>query len=244
MNINIDKNSQIPIYFQIQKQIRNMIEDISLKPGDQLPTERKLSSDLGISRVTIRKAMRGLITEGLCEKKSGKGIFVAAEKMLMNIKTLQGTTAFIRQLGYEINTKVLKKEILEVSEKIRSKLEMVNSDKVLFLQRVRYVNKEPVILDETYLPLYLYKNIEEKEFDRSLYNILDENYNIEPFYSKGKYNIRVSGEEESEILNLKLNTPLLVKKAIAYTEEETPLEHNITKYRTDKFEFIFESKYE
>lgn len=244
MNINIDKNSQIPIYFQIQKQIRNMIEDISLKPGDQLPTERELSSDLGISRVTIRKAMRGLITEGLCEKKSGKGIFVAAEKMLMNIKTLQGTTAFIRQLGYEINTKVLKKEILEVNKKIRSKLEMLNSDKVLFLQRVRYVNKEPVILDETYLPLYLYNNIEEKEFDRSLYNILDENYNIEPFYSKGKYNIRVSGEEESEILNLKLNTPLLVKKAIAYTEEETPLEHNITKYRTDKFEFIFESKYE
>jgi len=244
MDINISKNSHIPIYFQIQKQIRNMIEDITLKPGDQLPTERELSSDLGISRVTIRKAMRGLITEGLCEKKSGKGIFVADKKILMNIQTLQGTTSFIKQLGYEINTVVLKKEILDANEKIKSKLEMVNSDKVLFLQRVRYVNEEPVIMDETYLSLDLYEGLEEKTYDKSLYSILEENYNIEPFYSKGKYNIRVSGEEESEILNLKLNTPLLVKKAVAYTKDDIPIEYNITNYRTDKFEFVFESKCE
>lgn len=244
MNININKNSHIPIYFQIQKKIRNMIEDVSLKPGDQLPTERELSSELGISRVTIRKAMRGLITEGLCEKKSGKGIFVADKKILMNIQTLQGTTSFIRKYGYEINTVVLKKEIVDANENIKSRLEMINSDKVLFLQRVRYVSEEPVIMDETYLSLNKYKNIEEKDFDRSLYSILENNYNIEPFYSKGNYNIRVSGEEESEVLNLKLNTPLLVKRATTFTKEEIPIEYNITKYRTDKFEFIFEAKSE
>jgi DNA-binding GntR family transcriptional regulator len=139
---------------------------------------------------------------------------------------------------------VLKKEILDANEKIKSKLEMVNSDKVLFLQRVRYVNEEPVIMDETYLSLDLYEGLEEKTYDKSLYSILEENYNIEPFYSKGKYNIRVSGEEESEILNLKLNTPLLVKKAVAYTKDDIPIEYNITNYRTDKFEFVFESKCE
>ncbi|AZO93635.1 UTRA domain-containing protein [Iocasia frigidifontis] len=242
MKISINKNSHIPIYFQIQKQIRKAIEKVKIKPGEQLPTERELSSNLGVSRVTIRKAMRGLIMEGLCEKKSGKGIFVADKKLIMNIQNLEGTTQFIKRFGFDIKTSVIDKKIIKSEENLSSKLELVEGSDVLFLKRVRYVKGEPVMLEETYLPLYLFENIEIEDLNRSLYNVLNHKYNIKPARSKGVYNIRISGEKESEILNLKLNTPLLVKKATSYTSEEIPFEYNIAKYRTDKFEFIIDLK--
>jgi GntR family transcriptional regulator len=241
LEIMLNKNSHIPIYFQIQKQLREKIENIVLKPGDQLPTERELSAELDVSRVTIRKAMRGLITEGLCEKKAGKGIFVADKKLLMNIHNLVGTTQFIENFGYKLITTVIEQKVIVPTPRIAAKLEMDEGSEALFLKRVRYVREEPVIMDETILPLVLYPDLIDKDFNQSLYSILGKYYQIKAFRAKGSYNIQVSREDESEILNLKLNTPLLIKNTVAYSNEQQPIEYNITKYRTDKFEFIFDT---
>ena len=242
IDINVNKNSHIPIFFQIQKQIKEKIEKSDLSPGTQLPTERNLSSELGVSRVTIRKAIRGLISEGYCKKEVGKGIFVAENKFITNIHDLEGTSNFIKRRGFDIETEVVEEKIIKSNDMLNSKLELSSSQELLFLKRLRWVKDEPVMLEETYLPLEIFPEIKKYDFENSLYEIIKEEYDVYPDHSKGFFNILMATEKESDLLNIQLNTPLLVKEVTTYTKEDNPFEYNKTIFRTDKFKFIVDSK--
>ena len=242
VDISLNKKSHVPIYFQIQRQIRNKIEDSNIKAGTQLPTERELSAKLNVSRVTIRKAIRGLIAEGYCEKKVGKGIFVANKKIPTNIHSLEGTTDFMKKNNLKIQTKIIENKIVNPAKKIIKKLNINNDQKTLFLKRLRTIKNEPVMLEKTYLPLSLFPGIENHDFTKSLYNIVRNKYNLYPEYAKGHFNILMGTEKESELLNVQLDTPLLIKEAVVYTKNQKSIEYNSTIFRTDKFEFNFNSK--
>ena len=79
MSICVTKNSPTPLYYQIQKQLKQKILDGEYAPNDRLPSERELSEELRVTRVTIRRAIRALVAEGYCVKREGEGIFVAPE---------------------------------------------------------------------------------------------------------------------------------------------------------------------
>ncbi|MGQ9801449.1 MAG: GntR family transcriptional regulator [Candidatus Saccharicenans sp.] len=80
IKIAIDKNSPIPTYRQIIKQITTLIHDNILKPGDKLPTERELASQLKIARGTVKKAYELLATDGIIETTQGRGTFISARQ--------------------------------------------------------------------------------------------------------------------------------------------------------------------
>ncbi len=237
----INRNSPVPVYYQIQNQIRQKIENEKLIPGEKLPSERELSAKLEISRSTIRKAIRGLINEGLCVNKQGKGIFVSDEKITININNISGTSSFTEKMGMEIETMVVEKKILE-DKVINSMLDNEGFD-ILYLKRVRYINKEPLMLEKTYLPLSRFPDLEQEEFNKSLYTILEKKFGVKPKRSQGKFNIKLVNEEESNLLDVHLNTGLLEKEAIVFDENDLPLEFNQTSFRSDKFTFVLNSEY-
>ncbi|MGM0445185.1 MAG: GntR family transcriptional regulator [Bacillota bacterium] len=240
--ISLNKNSHVPLFFQIQEYFRKKIENTDIKPGTQLPTERELSDQLDISRVTIRKAMRALIAEGLCEKKVGKGIFVSDEKIPINLHRLEGTTDLLKKAGSSMKTVQNHKEVIKTDKKFANLLNIKVNSKILYLKRIRYIDDSPVILEHTYLPLIRYPKLDKYEFNQSLYEILNEKYEVTPKNSRGCFNIIMAKEEEAKLLNLQLNTPLLVKEATVYSEEGTAIEYNKSVYRADKFNFMVDSK--
>jgi len=77
MQVDIDRKSGIPIYLQLKKHIEYLISTGFWERGRQLPTERALAEDLGISRNTVSVAYRELESEGLLTSFQGKGTFVA-----------------------------------------------------------------------------------------------------------------------------------------------------------------------
>lgn len=242
MDIKVSKNSMVPIYYQIQDQIREKIENEELIPGTKLPSERELSSQLDVNRATVRKAMRGLITEGLCAKKVGKGIYIDDEKITMNLHNTSGTTSFIKKLGLEIETNLISEEIIDNDKKINTILD--NEDnKLLYIKRVRYIDGEPLMLEKTYLPLKRFEGIVNEDFNQSLYKILEEKYNIHPNYARGTLNVKTAKDEESQLLNLQLNSALVEKEVTVFDQNRLPIEYNKTYYRSDKFSFTINSKY-
>jgi|AntRauTorckE6833_2_1112554.scaffolds.fasta_scaffold00171_25 GntR family transcriptional regulator len=241
-NVSLNKNSHIPLFFQIQDHFRNKIENTDIKPGTQLPTERELSNELDISRVTIRKAMRGLIAEGLCEKKVGKGIFVSNEKIPINLHRLEGTTDLLKKAGSSIKTIQNNKKIIKADKKYANLLNIKVNSKILYIKRIRYIDDCPVILEHTYLPLIRFPKLDEYDFSKSLYKILEKKHKVTPKNSRGSFNIIMAKEEEARLLNLQLNTPLLVKEATVYSKEGTAIEYNKSVYRSDKFNFMVDSK--
>jgi GntR family transcriptional regulator len=77
MDIQIDKNRRVPIYDQIEEQIKGLINSGQIKTGDQLPTIRDLSVELSVNFNTVVLAYRDLVYEGIIITERGKGTFVA-----------------------------------------------------------------------------------------------------------------------------------------------------------------------
>src|SRR4051812_20574632 len=91
----INKNSPIPIYYQLEEHIKGLIEEGVLKPGDVLPPEREYAEKYQISRMTVRQAFTQLVNEGYLFRLQGKGTFVAERKIE---KTLQGIISFTEDM--------------------------------------------------------------------------------------------------------------------------------------------------
>lgn len=88
----LDKSSPIPLYYQLAELIRERIQSGELKPGDQLPSERDLSEQVAISRMTVRQAVAYLVREGTLVVKPGVGTFVAEPKLTYDALHLLGFT--------------------------------------------------------------------------------------------------------------------------------------------------------
>lgn len=86
MKISIDHNSAIPLYLQIENQLRNIIREPEYKKGKMLPNEVDLSKQLGISRNTLRQAINNLVTEGLLVRKKGIGTIVVNQSVSSKAK--------------------------------------------------------------------------------------------------------------------------------------------------------------
>ncbi|MDZ7672570.1 MAG: GntR family transcriptional regulator [Halanaerobiales bacterium] len=79
--MNINKNSVIPIYHQIKEQLYKFIDENDLKDGDLLPSENELSSQFDISRMTARNALEELVKQGVAKRERGKGTIVVNPKI-------------------------------------------------------------------------------------------------------------------------------------------------------------------
>ncbi|GAB3062361.1 hypothetical protein GCM10027286_27550 [Virgibacillus ainsalahensis] len=84
----IDKHSPIPIYYQLEEQIKNFIQSENLAPGDILPSEREMSEKYKINRMTVRQAINNLVAQGLVYRQKGRGTFIAEEKFEQDLSGL------------------------------------------------------------------------------------------------------------------------------------------------------------
>ena len=87
----IKKDSHIPIYYQIETEIKKLAETKDLKPGDLIPSEREFAEKYEVSRMTVRQAINNLVNEGILIRQRGKGTFIAEPKIE---QPLQGLTSF------------------------------------------------------------------------------------------------------------------------------------------------------
>lgn len=241
MDVKINKNSPTPVYYQIQKHIQHLIKEGELCQGDKLPSERELSKELNVSRTTVRKAISNLVTQGYCEKKAGRGLFVSGEKIRISIQGFKGFTKFVNELDYKPSTEVINKEIINPPDLIKDKLEINKEGKVLLLKRLRLINQEPAIVETTYLSLQRMPGLENYNFKKSLYSIIENEYNIKPYLTKGVFNISTVDENNAHLLNIPLGSAVLKKEAVVVDRKNKPVEYIKALYRSDKFSFYVES---
>jgi GntR family transcriptional regulator len=108
----LDPDRQQPLYRQIQAVIRDAVADRTLRPDDALPPERELAADFGVSRITIRKAIEGLVKEGVLDTHHGSGTFIRSrvEKNFAQLtsfseeRSARGLTASSRWMAIEYAT--------------------------------------------------------------------------------------------------------------------------------------------
>lgn len=125
MEWKIEKQSAIPLYFQLKQLVLGGIEQGILSPGDMIPTEQELSAMLGISRPTIRQALGELVNEGYLTRVKSKGTFISSPKLdAQFFQRLQPFAQELEQKGRKPSTQVLSLEKSEARPDANAALEL------------------------------------------------------------------------------------------------------------------------
>lgn len=235
------KTDSRPLYILVKERIDEMIKNGKYNEGDRLPSENSLADSLGVSRATLREALRVLEEEGKVIRQQGVGTFIAPHllKIQDGIEDLYSVTETIKSQGFEPGT--IGFELWEEKMgKIASVFEQEVEDYMWVIERVRTANNEPVVYCRDHLP----KNLLADKIDPTLYNneeslfkILEEQYNIRIAYAITRIIPIIAPEWLASRLKIMLGAPVLLLEQKHYDQKDRMMLFSKNYFRNDKFEF-------
>ena len=235
----VDKETPIPLYYQLKLKVQGMIDSGALQVGDMLPAENELCGYLGVSRVTVRQALSELVAEGRLTRQKGKGTFVSKPKI--DVRFLQKLESFneqMRQKGLTPFTKVLSLSQMPGVRRINEKLLLEPDEPLISLERLRFGDGEPVVTVDTYLPYARFPNMLEQDFSReSLYGRLEALYGARVCRVHREIEAANANRREAELLGIENGHAICLVKTIGYTGSELPVEYSVARYRGDRNKF-------
>jgi GntR family transcriptional regulator len=235
----VAKNNPVPIYHQLKEIIQEMIDNEELKPNDPIPTERELCEIHGISRMTVREAMKSLVNEGVLYREQGKGTFVAKPKSKHQLSELRGLTEDMEQMGHKIETRVLSFQVIEAEKNISKILHLSeDQNKAIKMKRLRIVDQVPYSIETVWLNHQKCFNLTKECIEgQSLYEILRERYSLIPHYARQTVEPIKLSKDESELLGLGPEVLALLFRRTTYTTNDEVIEYAKGIYRIDKHKF-------
>ncbi|MCI0714623.1 MAG: GntR family transcriptional regulator [Chloroflexi bacterium] len=239
MNHSINPDTSTPYYEQIRVYLLSKIESGDFKPHSQIPSERTLSEQFGVSRMTVKHAIKELVSNGRLYTRVGKGTFVNDTPITQQLETLTGFSEDMEKLGKSTNSRVLQAESFPASTKLAKELQIVPGSTVVFLQRLRIADQQPVALESSYLnAAYCQGILDHHDFSmESLYSVLRNNYYVTFGYAEQKIQARSASASEAELLEIDRGFPLLHITRVTFTKNARPIEYVESAYRGDRYIF-------
>lgn len=231
----IDKNTPIPMYYQLKKIILDMIKDGRLKPGDMIPTEMELSEIYGISRTTTRQAIMELVTEGQLYRVKSKGTFVAEKRVVQDFtNVIRASHNLLQAQNVKTTTKVLELSVVRADDWISKMLQIVEGEEIIHLRRLRFIDDQPNVLADAYMPM-ICKEILDTDMNKTgLYEFLDRNEETTAVRAVRELEAISADEEEAELLGIQQGDPIQLTTSVSYTKNGKPIEYSIAKFRGDR----------
>ncbi|GAB7388313.1 GntR family transcriptional regulator [Bacillaceae bacterium] len=226
-----------PLYLRVIDQIKRDIENGSLKPGERLPSEFNLAQQFGVSRETLKMALRLLEEENILIRRHGVGTFVRARPIFSSgIEELFSITDMIAQKGFAPATHFLYSGYVDPQEEEMKKLKLSERERVLLIERVRTADGTPVVYCIDKIPQHLLPNGYSWHYE-SIFDFLEEQANVTVSHAVAQIEALGYHEKISEILQCEPETSLLVLKQLHYDAQERPVLYSINYFRADKFSF-------
>ncbi len=235
----LDASKKTPLYRQLYFNLRNEIKEGRLKPGEQLPSERKIAAYYGISRLTVTKALKYLTREGYLKSHPGKGRFVNSG-INSNRHPFCSFSEQMRALGKKTASKVLQKTILKADEALADRLEIPPGAEAVFIKRLRLADGEPVALDLSYLPYDACSRVDHVDLkEHSLYDVLEHKLGLKLQRARQTFNARLATPEEREILALQDPAAVLEIERTTFDDKGQVIEYVKMIYRGDRYTCSF-----
>ncbi len=235
----INLNSPVPYYAQVKEVLRESINRGELKPADQLPGEADLCAIFKVSRTVIRQALDELEYEGLIFRRKGKGTFVAAPKIVESLA--QKLTGFFQDMsaqGHPPVSRILRQVQAQASPKVAGLLGLEPGSPVVEIERLRFVNNEPLVLVTTYLPYSLCHELLALDLThQSLYAILEQRLGLAIARGHRTLEAVAANAYEAGLLQVELGAPLMLLDSVSFLEDGTPVEYYHALHRGDRSRF-------
>lgn len=231
-----------PLYESVLNEIKEMITKGYWQEGQQLPSEVELAQKFGVSRVTLREAMRKLEEEGAIVKHQGLGTFVKRHSLIKGgLEKLFSVTSLIKEQG--MNPGTLDLAVAEVSarEDEARYLDINPGEPIYRIERVRTADGIPVVYCIDRLPAHL-TGPDFKEFKESLFAFIESKNGIRITYAISEIKFIKHDHMAKEKLALKKNDSLLLLEQVHYNEDDEPILYSSNYFNASKFKFYIVRK--
>jgi len=232
------KSDHRALYLQVIDRMKQDIAAGVYKEKEKLPSEFELSKTLGVSRATLREALRLLEEDNIIVRRHGVGTFVNSKPLFSSgIEQLTSVSDMIRQAGMEPGAIYLSTSESPSSEEDIKRFHCTGDDTIITIERVRTANGAPVVycidkVPSDYLPADFLGRTES-----SIFTAIEESGDIHIAYAVTFIDPTGYHEEVSPILECEPETALLVLKQLHYDEDDRLVLYSKNYFRADKFSF-------
>ena len=233
--LQVDRNSPVPLYFQVAQHLEHLIESGDLAPGTRLENEIDLADRLGLSRPTMRRAIQYLVDRGLLVRKRGVGTQVVHAKVRRQVEltSLYDDLAKARRDPY---TRVLTFAVEPAPDALALELSIPGGTDIYVFERLRYADAEPLALMRNHVPAGLLRLTPEDLEVHGLYNLLRAN-GINLRIAKQSIGARAATAAEARALGETKGASLLTMERAAYDDHGRAVEHGDHLYRASRYSF-------
>ena len=232
----LDARGSLPLYLQLQRALQNAIASQVLSPADALPAERDLAAEFKVSRITVRKALAGLVSGGLLTRRQGSGNFVAA-RIDKNFAMLTSFSEDMRARGRTPRSTWLKRAVGTVTPEEALALRLSPGTPVYRLHRLRYADDVPMAIEYTTVVASALPAIE--EVGESLYAAL-ERHEQRPVRALQRMRAVLLTGERAKLLKTKEHAAGLLVERLGSLRDGNAVEFSQSYYRGDVYDFIAE----
>lgn len=223
-------------YLRLRRAIRNIVEEGETEAGQALPSERELSQVLKLSRVTVRKAIAGLVEEGLLTQRHGAGTFIA-ERIVKPMSRLTSFTEDLRERGLRPRSEFFERGIGEVTPEEAMAMNLSPGSLVVRLHRVRYGQDEPLAIERSVVPASVLAD--PLLVHDSLYEAL-EKLDARPRRALQRLRAVSLNAHQARLLHVNVGSAGLSIERRSFLDDGRVVEFTCSWYRGDIYDFVAE----
>lgn len=225
----------MPLHFAVKTRLVELLE--RLGEGAALPPERTLAKEFGVSRWTMRQAIRELIADGRLRARQGQGTFVATPKLIQPLALVSYTEA-LRAQGQEPSRDLVAFEQIEADESLAEQLGIAVGDPVHLLERVLLADGQPIGLETTYMSVARFPTLRDVlKPEGSLYRCLTDELGVR--FGEGEELVEtvIATPREADLLKATQSLPMLLLHRTSRDTDGRPIEAVRSLYRGDRVGF-------
>lgn len=240
----IDRDKPQKLYVQVFEILRKKIESGEWGIDTQIPTEEELCKIYEVSKATVRLAVLELVRQGYLMRQQGRGTFVCKRVIPEGLTMSSSFKEMMLEAGLSFSTHVLAQTVMMPTDDVQVKLDIPDDKHIIYIKRLRAVDNEPVLLQETYIPYQVCPPLlEEDVAANSLFDLIEKKYGIAITKVKDYIEVAYANAEEIKLLGLPKGSPVLLLDQQFYSGE-TQIMYMRSIKRPDRFRFSidFEKK--
>ena len=228
-----------PLYQIVVESILDQVNSGQLESNQRLPSESELCQIYSVGRNTIRRAISALVNDGVLRTVPGVGTFVVDTRLEKTAEYLFGFSQEMQFLGKKVTSRVLEATIIPADPFLSRRLQIQLGAEVVFLNRVRMMNGEPVAIERSYLPHDLCPGILAYDFSTSsLYETLSTVYDKRPDHAEQVIEASLATPEVSQLLELTPPAVVFVFRRETKMASGQVVEYVDSELRADRYRFF------
>ncbi|MCZ7569751.1 MAG: GntR family transcriptional regulator [Ardenticatenaceae bacterium] len=232
----IDRNSPLPLYYQLKQILLRQIQNNDIPAGEPLPSEKDLQERYDVSRITVRRALSDLTAEGYLSRQAGRGTFVLHPKVQDRSETLGGFIDDLIAQGFSVESRILSYGMRPASRYVADKLGIDEGQPLLYFQKLVDADGEPIALTEAFINVDEGVTFTPEELNvHTVYPLLERKCGLILRRANKTLEATLALEDEAALLHVKPGTPMLLAHLIVSDERGQPGAFVKALYRGDRY---------